>query len=464
LTQVNATGGEGGDECGMTEFMRKYDRPVPRYTSYPTAPHFHAGIGAKVYARWLADTDPAQPISLYLHVPYCRRMCWYCGCHTKIVAGDAPLEAFTESLALEIDLIADHLGDQRILSQVHWGGGTPNILSPVRFQRLSDKIRKRFEVLPGAEIAMEVDPRLLDPAMVHAIAVAGVTRVSLGIQDFDPDVQQAVNRVQPFDLVRRAVDWLRDRGIGALNFDLLYGLPHQTNAGLERSVELAHELGPDRIALFGYAHVPWMKSNQRLLNEHALPNAAARWELNRAAADRLAALGYVAIGFDHYARAGDPIVRVMRAGALRRNFQGYTTDSAAILIGLGPSAIGTLPQGYVQNAVSIREWRRAIEGGVPATIKGIALSDEDCLRRSIIERLMCDFAVDLGREASANGMPGYDFGEPRRRLGLLAQDGLVELDGDEVLVTEMGRPLVRFVAACFDAYLGAGPARHSKAI
>jgi oxygen-independent coproporphyrinogen-3 oxidase len=223
-------------------------------------------------------------------------------------------------------------------------------------------------------------------------------------------------------------------------------------------------LAPDRVALFGYAHVPWLKGHQRLIDTPALPGTLQRWALQEAAGRRLLELGYVPIGFDHHARANDPMARAMRSGRLRRNFQGYTTDCAAILIGLGPSAIGTLAQGYAQNALPVRDWRRAIEAGRPATVRGIALSDEDCLRRAIIERLMCDFAVDLDQLSSENGQPGFDFGPEQERLGRLAWDGLVEIDADEVRVTERGRPLVRFVAACFDAYLETPGARHSKAV
>ncbi len=446
------------------QLLQKYDRAVPRYTSYPTAPHFHPGIGATEYGAWLAAGDSKAPTSLYLHVPYCRKMCWYCGCHTKVAARYQPLGELAERLVAEIDLVASFIGAARPVSQIHWGGGSPNMLKAADFARIMAAIDRRFARPDTAEVAIEMDPRLLTQEMAAECLMFGVNRVSLGIQDFEPEVQQLINRVQPYELVRDAVELLRSHGISGINLDLMYGLPGQTPHTILRTIELAHSLAPDRLALFGYAHVPWMKTHQRLIDESRLPDAAQRWALMTLANDRLRDLGYVQVGFDHFARPDDPMVLALKAGNLTRNFQGYAVEDAATLIGLGPSAIGTLPQGYVQNLAEIGAWHRAIASGRLATARGIALSDGDRLRRAIIERLLCDFAVDLEAVTRAHGMIGRRFAQEKVRLSELARDGLVAFEGERIRITERGRPLARLVAACFDTYLDTGKARHSKAV
>ena len=449
---------------GEAQLLRWYDRTVPRYTSYPTAPHFHPGIGPQDYAAWLAAGDKNAPVSLYLHVPFCKSMCWYCGCHTKVAARYQPVEELAERLAAEIALVAGVIGAARPVTQIHWGGGTPNMLNPADFARIMAAIDRHFARSDTAEVAMEMDPRLLTAEMAAECLMSGVNRVSLGVQDFDPEVQRLINREQPYALVRDAVELLRAHGIAGINLDLMYGLPGQTQDTILKTIDLAHSLQPDRLALFGYAHVPWMKTHQRLIDESRMPDAVGRWALMRLANDRLRELGYVQIGFDHFARADDPMALALRSGKLTRNFQGYAVEDAATLIGLGPSAIGTLPQGYVQNLPETIAWHRAIGEGRLATARGIALSDEDRLRRAIIERLLCDFAVDLDAVSHAHGMTGRRFAQEKVRLNELARDGLVELDGDHVRITELGRPLARIAAACFDTYLETGKARHSKAV
>ncbi|HNB27079.1 MAG TPA: oxygen-independent coproporphyrinogen III oxidase [Alphaproteobacteria bacterium] len=453
-----------GRAMTQLDLLQKYDRAVPRYTSYPTAPHFHAEIGPEQYAAWLAAGDATAPVSLYLHVPYCKTMCWYCGCHTKVAARYQPVEDLAARLIEEVALVARHVDARRPATQIHWGGGTPNMLRPAEFARIMAALDQHFPRADTAEVAIEMDPRLLTQEMAAECLMSGVTRVSLGVQDFDPEVQRLINREQPFALVRDAVELLRAHGIAGINLDLMYGLPGQTRETILKTIDLAHALAPDRLALFGYAHVPWMKTHQRLIDESRMPDAASRWDLMSLANDRLRALGYVQIGFDHFARADDPMVLALKAGKLTRNFQGYAVEDAATLIGLGPSAIGTLPQGYVQNLAEPGAWHRAVAAGRLATARGIALSDEDRLRRAIIERLLCDFAVDLDAVARAHGMSGRRFGPEKVRLNELVADGLVELDGERVRITEPGRPLARLVAACFDSYLETGKARHSKAV
>jgi len=446
-----------------TDLIERYGGAVPRYTSYPTAPQFHDGIGADQYAAWLHTLPDRETISLYLHVPFCARMCWYCGCHTKIVNRPEPIHAYAETLIREIALTAAATQSPRV-SHVHWGGGTPTILSPADFEAVMSEIRHHFEIQDSAELAVEIDPRTLTPEMSESLARSGVNRVSLGIQDFDPVVQKAINRVQTFRQTRAVAERLRELGIQGLNLDLMYGLPHQGLAAVLSTIDQAVALKPDRISLFGYAHVPWMKSHQKMIDEAALPAGVERWQHAEAAAERLSAHGFRRIGFDHFARPGDPLTVALEAGRLRRNFQGYTDDEAQTLLGFGASSIGSLPQGYVQNSPSIRQWRRDVEDGKFPIVKGCELAPEDDLRRNLISRLICDMGVDLTTYQSRHGAPSDGFADELRRLQPLADDGLVSLDGPRIQVTDNGRPFVRNVCAVFDTYLENGNGRHSRAV
>ncbi|MGB8276178.1 MAG: oxygen-independent coproporphyrinogen III oxidase [Alphaproteobacteria bacterium] len=446
------------------EILVKYDTRVPRYTSYPTAPHFTPAVGTDVYRTWLGEIGDSAALSLYLHVPFCSKLCWYCGCHTTIVHGYEPVLAYRDLLLREIDLAADAMRARPRVVHIHWGGGTPTILKGPDFVAVIERIRRRFEGAAEAETAVETDPRCLSPEMIEAMGQAGVTRASLGVQDFRREVQVAVNRIQSFEQTAHAVAQLRAAGVHDINIDLIYGLPHQTAETVIETVDLTVSLRPERLALFGYAHVPWMKRHQRLLDESTLPDTAERWAMYEAARGRLAHHGYVPVGLDHFAAPGTGLARAVAAGALHRNFQGYTADSADTLIGFGASAIGTLPQGYVQNAVPISAYREAITEGRLAVVRGIAIGPDDRLRRAVIERIMCDLEVDVGavcREC------GFDAGALDSEIASLADfvaDGLVAIDGRTVRIKEEGRPLVRSVAAAFDAYLGQGEARHSKAV
>ncbi|HEX6141693.1 MAG TPA: oxygen-independent coproporphyrinogen III oxidase [Geminicoccaceae bacterium] len=445
--------------------LARYDRRVPRYTSYPTAPHLHPGVGADACGRWLEEL-PDGPLSLYLHIPFCDTLCWFCGCHTKIVRRYAPVAGYLETLESEIELVARRIGAGRRVRHIHFGGGSPTILEPADLCRLGDGLRRWFEVEADAEIAVEIDPRGLDRARILALAAIGVNRASLGVQDVNPEVQRAVNRVQPFETTARVASWLRDAGIEALNVDLMYGLPHQTVADVERTAGAALRLDPDRLALFGYAHVPWLKRHQRLIDEAALPGAVERWRQFQTAHRRLEAAGYRPIGLDHFARPGDPLARALADGRLRRNFQGYTADPAPVLLGFGASAIGSLPQGYVQNAVPVRAWGEAIRAGRLATVRGLELDDEDRLRRAVIERLMCDLEVDLEAVGRRFGVDAGHFMPELDALAGLAADRIVVIGaGGRIRVPDEARPLVRVVAAVFDQYLdAAGAARHARAV
>jgi oxygen-independent coproporphyrinogen III oxidase len=448
---------------GMTSPLRALaELKAPRYTSYPTAAHFGTAITAADYAVWLSRLPEPAPLSLYIHVPFCTDLCRYCGCHTKAVHQRAPVEAYAGLLAAEIALIGGRIGG-RAVKHLHWGGGTPSLLGVERIADLVARLNDRFDFAAGCEHVFELDPRYVTRGLARTLAGLGVTRVSLGVQEFAAQVQAAIGRVQPFAVVERAVLALREAGIRRINLDLMYGLPRQTVDDIRRSVELAASLAPQRVAYFGYAHVPWFKTHQRLIDEAELPGPAERLAHANAAHDALAACGYQAIGLDHFALEEDDLAVAARSGRLRRNFQGYTTDDAAALIGFGASAIGQFPQGFVQNAPDVAGYARAINANQLATVRGAALSDEDRVRGRILERLMCDFAVDLGAVAGDSGIAG-DFAAERRELAPLESEGLVWIDGNRLTVTPKGRRFVRLVAAAFDAHLAASRTRHSVAV
>lgn len=441
------------------ELIARYDQRVPRYTSYPTAPHFKPEISAGTYAAWLSELSPDTALSLYLHVPFCAELCLYCGCNTTATRSYKAVASYVELLEQEIEQVAQQLPSRMGVSHIHWGGGTPTILSANDLKRIMDRLKHSFSVRGDAEIAVEIDPRTLTLDHVRVLAASGLNRASLGVQDFDPKVQETIKRVQSFEQTAKVAAWLRHAGVTGLNLDLMYGLPYQTTDSVIRSIELALKLDPDRIALFGYAHVPWMKRHQALLPEDSLPDALQRVEQSTAAAAALIQRGYVQIGIDHFAKPTDTLVVRQKEGRLRRNFQGYTTDEATTLIGFGTSAIGSLPQGYVQNAPTTVGYREAVYAGRLATTRGVALTEDDRLRRSIIERLMCDFAVDLEDIATDT-----DFAPELAEIDELARDGLVRRDGLVLEIPEESRLLVRNVCAVFDRHLESGTARHSRAV
>lgn len=441
----------------MTKSLALTERNVPRYTSYPSAPHFTASVGPDIYRGWLDALPPRANVSLYIHVPFCTELCFYCGCNTRAVRKRAPIDAYADRLIEEIALLGGLNGAR--VTHLHWGGGTPSILGPQWLETVTGKLASHLDLTGLKEHAIELDPRRLDLPLVHMLKTIGVNRASLGMQDASPHVQHAIGRVQPFDLVERAAQWLRDAGIENINIDLMYGLPKQSTGDVARSAKLAASLRPQRLALFGYAHVPWFKSHQRLIDDATLPNVTERLEQARVSAETLASFGYQPIGLDHFALPADELAIAAREGRLHRNFQGYTTDDADALIGLGASAIGKLPQGFVQNAPDLAGYARSVSAGRFATVKGLALNDDDRLRAAIIERLMCDLALDLDVFGGATR-----FEPELAKLAAVAEQGLVTIDGPRIAVTEAGRPYIRIAAAAFDSYLSASPKRHSVAV
>jgi oxygen-independent coproporphyrinogen-3 oxidase len=442
------------------EVVKRYSAAVPRYTSYPTAPHFSEAVGPDEYAAWLAGLPQRASLSLYLHIPFCDSLCWYCGCSTKAVQRYEPIAAYLNSLVAEMASIAARAPQGHRTTHVHWGGGSPSILSADDILALAEATRRHFNLDEAAEFAVEADPRGLSEARIAAFAAAGVTRASIGVQDFDARVQAAINRHQSFETTRAAIAALREHGIDKINIDIVYGLPHQTRDSVEETVSKVLELSPSRIAAFGYAHLPSRLKHQRLIDEATLPGLVERFAQANRLAHLLTAAGYVRIGLDHYARPDDPLAK----GPIARNFQGYTTDAADALIGLGASSIGRLPEGYVQNAVPIADYERRIAETGLATQRGIRLSESDRMRGFVIERLMCDLAFPAGELSRRFGDAALPIIEEAQALIEADQDRLVEPDGKAFRITERGRPFVRAIAACFDTYLGTGEARHSTGV
>lgn len=444
--------------------IRYGEERLPRYTSYPTAPHFSCAISQQAYRQWLASIRQQQTVSLYLHVPFCRSMCWYCGCNTTISRRNEPIAEYLAALRREIDMVASHVARPLRINHIHFGGGTPTIMMPSQFSELMNILRQKFTLLSDAEVAVEIDPRTLTREMILELGASGVTRASLGVQSFDPAVQQAINRIQSFKDTAAATEQLRAAGVRGINFDLIYGLPHQTVASCFDTVRKCLWLRPDRLSVFGYAHVPTLKKHQRKIEEAALPDGANRHLQANMIAHSMTAAGYRQVGLDHFAFPGDSLATAQAAGNLHRNFQGYTTDASDVLIGFGASAIGRLDQGYVQNDAAIRSYCTQIGCGDLATEKGYALTADDRLRADIIERIMCDFRVDLQDVCMRHGTTPAATLQSATRLHGLTADDVVNLDGAVLSVRDDARHLVRSVASAFDAYIGTSGPVYSRAV
>jgi oxygen-independent coproporphyrinogen-3 oxidase len=430
------------------ERIRRYAAlPVPRYTSYPTAAEFDGTVGPEHHARWLRRLDADAGVSVYLHVPYCRDLCLYCGCHAKAVRQPDVIEAYRIALEAEIAMAAATMPDRPRLVRLHWGGGTPSILGPDGLASVMQVLADHFALSPGYEHAIELDPRNVTRPLTRQLAALGVNRASLGVQDIDPAVQVAIGRVQPMGVIEAAASHLRAAGIDRINLDLIYGLPLQTTASLVRTCDALSVLGASRIACFGYAHLPARRANQRLIDATLLPDADARFEQAAMVASCLAGQGYTPVGMDHFALPGDALAVAAREGRLRRNFQGYTDDDTPTLLGFGASAISRFCDGYVQNITDNPAYCRTVGLGHPASVRGRALTDSDRRRARIIEELVCNFRVDLNRADLAG-----DFADEMALLRPLVADGLLEVKGRVIAMTAAGRPLVRVAAAIFDEF------------
>jgi oxygen-independent coproporphyrinogen-3 oxidase len=441
--------------------LQIYSAHVPRYTSYPTAPHFHGGVNGAAYGEWLAALAPRTPLSLYLHIPFCDTLCWFCACHTTVVNNYGPVRDYVERLEREIRLIGGMLKGHHPVSHIHFGGGSPTMLARQDMLRLNRLLRDTFDVAAGAEMAIEIDPRGFGAEQADTLAEAGVTRASIGVQDCDPKVQRAINRLQsPWDL-RNAAGLLRERGIDRLNLDLVYGLPYQTMMGLEHNLELAVEMLPSRMALFGYAHVPFFKKHQALIPEKALPGVEERLAMLTFAEGCLTGNEYQPIGLDHFALGGDELAIAAERRTLHRNFQGYTADAAPALLGFGASAISALPQGYVQNQVNTALYRRTLDANRLPVAKGIVLLDEDRLRRDVIEQIMCYLDVDLGAASQSHGRDADALDDVLALTRPLQECGAIKVEGRRITVARTQKAAARILASLFDTYLQTGMGKHS---
>lgn len=439
-----------------------FDAKVPRYTSYPTSPHFKNDVGALDFSNWIEAIPENSEISLYLHVPFCRRLCWFCACRTQGTASGEPVTAYIETLKDELSLLKRHLPRGVRLSRLHWGGGTPTLLSPEHMRDLSAATREVADFADGYEFSVEIDPNEIDAARLDTLFEAGMNRASIGIQDFDPGIQKTIGREQSFETTKRAVDMIRARGIQSLNADILYGLPDQTRSKIVDSVQKLLSLSPDRVALYGYAHVPWMAKRQQMIPSDALPRPDERLKLFETARKLFVWDNYDEIGIDHFATPEDGLSIAARNGTLRRNFQGYTDDTSDVLIGLGASSISKFPQGYAQNAPATSAYTKAIRAGGFSTVRGHGFTPQDKLRGRMIEMLMCDFRVDI-----AELVRDFDITKPELRAILdhtnKELENLLVVDDAGLFVPQEARPLTRIIARSFDAY-ELSSAGHSSAI
>jgi oxygen-independent coproporphyrinogen-3 oxidase len=439
------------------ELLKKYDRPGPRYTSYPTAPLFSPAFTAGDFRDEIIATNgrgASSDISLYFHFPFCDTLCYFCGCTMMVTRDRSRIEEYIRYLKKEIDLVAPLISPDRRVTQIHWGGGTPTHLSPEQILDIGSYMRGAFRIDPGAEMSVEIDPRELAQEHLEALRRTGFTRLSMGVQDFDPRVQEAVNRIQPEKLSLDVFSWASALAFTSINVDLIYGLPHQTVRSFARTVRKILDLAPDRIAVFNYAHVPWLKPHQRLIHAEDLPTPAQKLDILKMTIELLSSHGYEYIGMDHFAKPGDELAVAQREKTLYRNFQGYSTRSGADLYGFGMSAISHFRSVYAQNVKNLSDYYRAIDGGTLATHVGYRMTGDDQIRKHVIMTLMCDLELDKPAVEEQFGID-FDayFAGALEELRTFENDGLVRTSGRQITIEGTGRLLLRNIAMCFDAYL-----------
>jgi len=442
------------------DLIRKYSQPGPRYTSYPTAPHFSDSFGPDDLVRSLErGRDSGRPLSLYFHIPFCAKLCYFCGCTMIISRNLQTMREYVDHVIDEMRMLR-RLAGPRPVKQVHWGGGTPTHLEPAEVGRLASATLDNFDVADDAEVSIEVDPRDTTEEHLDVLRAAGFNRLSMGVQDFHEPTQEAVNRIQPEALTRQLVTMARAKGYRSINLDFIYGLPHQTRSTFDETLDKLVDIRPDRIALFNYAHVPWMKKHQALISVDSLPSPEERLEILKLAIERLTGAGYVFIGMDHFALPEDSLSRALRSKTLYRNFQGYSTHADCDVIAHGMSGISQTEDAYAQNTKSIPDYYRGVAAGHPATERGYRLTGEDRLRRDVIMSLMCDFRLDFGAVERRYGIEFEEhFADALDQLEALEQDGLLTMGDGAIEITDAGRLLVRNIAMPFDAYLQVDAAR-----
>ncbi len=439
----------------FTELLEKYSRAGPRYTSYPTAPYFHTGFTEEDWqAELKASQSPDRDLSLYVHIPFCDTLCYYCGCN-MIATGDYnKAHHYLGVLDQEMDRVAELADARRQVKQLHFGGGTPTYLKPQDIRRLMDSIRKRFTIADDAEMGCEADPRELTRAHLMALRDTGFNRLSIGVQDLDDRVQKAVNRVQPEGMIKEVYGWARELGFASINMDLIVGLPHQSVESFSRTLDRALAWAPDRFAVFSYAHVPWMKKHQKLIREEDLPKFAARLDLQQLIHERMGAAGYVNIGLDHFAKPDDEMVKAQQQKTLWRNFQGYTTHKNCDIYGFGASSISQTPDVYMQSEKNLKKYQELVTAGHMPVERGLKLTRDDQIRRDAITRIMCDLGVDMPSFEAAWGIVFRDyFADALNDLPPMQEDGLVEVTQERIVVTDQGRLFLRNIAMAFDSYL-----------
>ena len=443
------------------ELLRKYDRPGPRYTSYPTAPVWKTDFTAQDYQQAIerSNRQPVKPLSLYFHIPFCEMLCYFCGCSTIISRDKGKAADYIDVLGSEIELLGSLFPRNRKVVQLHFGGGTPSSLTPTQNRVLFSRINQWFDVdYQDGEISIEIDPRHASDDYLETIRELGVNRISMGVQDFDPVVQKAVNRIQPVDLTERVYRKVRDLGFHSINIDLIYGLPFQTVKGFEKTLDEIIRLSPDRLAIFNYAHVPWLKKHMVLIREEDLPRPEVKFELMDLIGEKLTGAGYVYIGMDHFAKPDDELTRAQANRTLYRNFQGYTTKAEADLVGIGVTSISMVDDVYAQNQKGLPDYQSLVVGGKLPIHRGYRLSKDDQIRRVVITRIMCDLEIDRKHVLDVFG-ESFDqyFASEIGNLAEFAGDGLLEIDSDRIRLTPLGRIFMRNIAMVFDVYLRNAP-------
>ena len=439
------------------DLIKKYDKPGPRYTSYPTAPHFNESFTHQNYLDEIIKTNIGRDLpdlSLYFHLPFCDTLCYFCACNMIVTRNRDRIKKYIDYLKREIDLITAHISHDRKATQLHWGGGTPTHLNPDEIADLSSYIQDRFDFNADAEAGCEIDPRELTKAHLAALRDGGFNRISMGVQDFNPDVQKAVNRIQPEVLTRQVVDWVRELGFHSINLDLMYGLPFQSVKTFEKTVDTIIDIDPDRIALFNFAYVPWMKKHQKAIRPEDLPVAEEKLNILKMSTEKLTRAGYVFIGMDHFAKPDDELALALEGKKLYRNFQGYSTHAGADLYAMGITSISQFGRIYAQNIKKEKKYHAVLDQGILPTTKGYYLNDDDLLRSPVIVKLMCDFELDF---TSIENEFGIDFETYFSRgldnLDEMIADNLLSIENKILKITKMGRFLIRNIAMNFDGYI-----------
>ena len=439
------------------ELLKKYDRPGPRYTSYPPAPAFSKDFGPDDYKDAIVENNKENPmnvLSLYFHIPFCDTLCYFCGCNMLVTHNRATIRKYLDYLKREVEMVCEFLSSGRKVTQLHWGGGTPSYLNPDEIKELGGFINERFEFVDDPEVGVEIDPRGLTYEHMRAFREVGFNRISMGVQDFDPRVQKAVNRIQPEEITRQAIDWARELGFKSINLDLIYGLPFQTIESFEKTLDKVIELSPERLAVFNFAYVPWLKPHQRVIKREDLPTPDVKLKILKMTIEKLTEAGYVYIGMDHFAKPDDELAIAQKEKTLYRNFQGYSTRAGADLYAFGMSAISQFQNIYAQNYKELKDYYSRIDEGKFPTAVGYRMSQDDIIRKHVIMRLMCDMELTKSEVEEKFNIKFDDyFADSIQKLNEFVEDGLVELSGDKIIVSLMGRLVIRNIAMCFDAYI-----------